>query len=129
MAFYGLNLSLRRNPYRLAAAGGLFAIFGLGVTLVTNNSLASIVGFVIYWFIIDNLIGAFLPRVSAFTPITNATAFANGSDVERLEGSVFADDVELIVSHGWVAAGFILAAWTLLVMVIGGFLFSRRDIA
>ena len=114
---------------RVAAAGALFCIFGMGVTVVTNNSLASIVGFVIYWFIIDNLIGAFLPRVSAFTPITNATAFANGSDVERIEGSVFVDEVETVVSHGWVTAGLILAAWALLTVAGGAVLFSRRDIA
>ena len=114
---------------RIAAAGGLFCVFGLGVTVVTNNSLASIVGFVIYWFIIDNLIAAFLPRVSVLTPITNATAFANGSDVERVEGSVFVEEVETVVSHGWVAAGFILAAWAFLMFATGAFLFARRDIA
>lgn len=114
---------------RLAVAGGLFCVFGLGVTVMTNNSLASIVGFVIYWFIIDNLIAAFLPRVSVLSPITNATAFASGRDVERVEGSVFVEEVQTVVSHGWLTAGLILTAWALLTVTIGAFLFARRDIA
>lgn len=121
--------NVARAILRLAAAGAVFSVFGMAVTLITNNSLASIVGFVIYWFIIDNLIAAFLPKVSVFTPITNATAFANGSDVERVEGSVFVEEVETIVSHGWIAAGLILAAWTALALAGGAFLFGRRDIA
>ncbi|NNF53523.1 MAG: ABC transporter permease subunit [Acidimicrobiales bacterium] len=114
---------------RLAVAGGLFCAFGLGVTVITNNSLASIVGFFIYWFIIENLIGLFLRKVSVYAPITNATAFANRSDVERIEGSAFQEEVDLVVSHGWRAAGLILAGWSLLSIVVGAFMFNRRDIA
>ena len=121
--------NLAKAVLRISAAGALFCAFGIGVTVITNHSLASIVGFVIYWFIIDNLIAVFLPRVSVLTPITNATAFADGSDVERLEGSVFSGDVDTIVSHGWVTAGIILAAWSLLMVVVGAVLFNRRDIA
>lgn len=113
---------------RLAVAGGLFCAFGLGVTVITNNSLASIVGFFIYWFIIENLIGVFLRKISVYAPITNATAFANGSNVERIEGSAFQEDVELVVSHGWQTAGLIMAGWTLLAIVVGAFMFNRRDI-
>ncbi len=114
---------------RLAVAGGLFGAFGMGVTVLTNNSLASIVGFIIYWFIIDSLIGVFLPRLSVFSPITNATAFANGSSVERLSGSVFTGNAETIVSHGPAAAGLILLAWVLGALVLSALVFQQRDIA
>lgn len=115
---------------RSGLAAGLFAIFGLGVTLLVNSSVGAIVGFVIYFFIIENfLLGAFLPRVAAYLPITNTSAFAAGVDVERVEGSVFVEDVQVVVSHGYLTAGLILAGWTLLAAVLAAVVFSRRDIA
>ncbi len=115
---------------RTGFAAGLFAIFGLGVTLLVNSSVGAIVGFVIYFFIIENfLLGAFLPKVAAYLPITNTSAFAAGVDVERVEGSVFTDNVQTVVSHGYVAAGVILAGWTTLAAVLAAVVFRRRDIA
>ncbi len=115
---------------RTGLAAGLFAIFGLGVTLLVNSSVGAIVGFVIYFFIIENfLLGAFLPKVAAYLPITNTSAFAAGVDVERVEGSVFTEDVQTVVSHGYVTAGVILAFWTCLAAVLAALVFRRRDIA
>ena len=98
------------------------------------NSVAvppgAIVGFVIYFFIVENfLLSAFLPKVAAYLPITNTSAFAAGADVERVEGSVFTEDVELVVSHGYVTAGLILAGWTALAAVVAAAVFRRRDVA
>jgi ABC-type transport system involved in multi-copper enzyme maturation permease subunit len=113
---------------RFGLAGGLFSAFGLGVTVITNNSLASIVGFVIYFFIIDQIIGVFLRRVSPYTPVTNTSAFASGTDVERIEGSAFGEQVETVAVHGYIAAGAIVVAYVIGTLVIGAMLFQRRDI-
>lgn len=115
---------------RTGVAAGLFAVFGVGVSLLVNSSVGAIVGFVIYFFIVENfLIAAFLPKVAVYLPITNTTAFASGADVERIEGSAFDVNVEFIVSHSYITAGFILAAWAALAAVVAGVAFSRRDIA
>ncbi len=115
---------------RTGLAAGLFAIFGIGVSLLVNSSVGAIVGFVIYFFIVENfLLSAFLPKVAAYLPITNTSAFAAGIDVERVEGSVFSDNVEFVVSHGYVTAGIILAAWSLLAAGLAGLVFTKRDVA
>jgi ABC-type transport system involved in multi-copper enzyme maturation permease subunit len=114
---------------RTGLAAGLFSIFGMGVTLLIDNSVGSIVGFVIYWFIIENfLVAAFLPRVSPYLPITNADAFASGRDVERISGSVFSDDFELVTVHGYRTAGVILVVWVVVALVTSAVAFVRRDI-
>lgn len=115
---------------RTGLAAGLFAIFGIGVSLLVNSSVGAIVGFMIYFFIVENfLLSAFLPKVAAYLPITNTSAFASGRDVERIEGSAFDVDVELVVSHGYVTAGIILAGWSLLAAVLAAVVFQRRDVA
>ena len=115
---------------RTGVAVGLFAIFGLGVTVVINNSVGSIVGFIIYWFIVESfIISAFLSKVGVYLPITNASAFGSGNDVQRITGSVFSEDgPDLIVSHGYPTAGLILAGWTALGVLLAAVAFSRRDI-
>jgi ABC-type transport system involved in multi-copper enzyme maturation permease subunit len=110
-------------------AAGLFACFGFGVTLLIDNSVGAIVGFVIYWFVVENfLIAAFLPRVSGYMPITNANAFATGVDVERISGSVFSDDFEMVFVHSYLVAGAVLAAWVVAAVVPASIAFTRRDI-
>ena len=90
---------------RTGLAAALFSVFGLGITVLVNNSVGSIVGFVIYWFIVENfLVSAFLPEVAVYLPITNASSFASGADVQRIEGSVFGD-FELIDEHSYLTAG------------------------
>lgn len=114
---------------RTGLAAGLFSCFGFGVTVLINNSVGAIVGFFIYWFIIENfLIAVFLPRVSSYLPITNADAFAAGRDVERLDGDVFQGDVDTIVSHGYLTAGIVLAVWVGVAVASSAALFARRDI-
>jgi len=113
---------------RTGVAAGLFAVFGLAITLLVNNSVGSIVGFVIYWFIIENfLVAAFLPKVAVYLPITNASSFASSRDVERIEGSVFSSD--FISHHAYLTAGVILLVWTAVALVAAGVVFQRRDVA
>lgn len=115
---------------RTGLAVGLFAIFGLGITMLINNSVGSIVGFIIYWFILENfIIAIFLPRVSVYLPITNAGAFGSGNDVEYITGNAFSQDgPDLAVSHGYLLAGAVLAAWVVLGLVLGAVAFTQRDI-
>ncbi len=114
---------------RTGIAAGLFLLFGLGITVLVNNSVGAIVGFVIYWFIVENfLLSAFLPRVAVYLPITNAGSFASGADVERIDGNVFGD-FEIISHHGYRTAGVILAAWTIASVVVAAAVFTRRDVA
>ncbi|MGF1596031.1 MAG: hypothetical protein ACFCVK_03730 [Acidimicrobiales bacterium] len=114
---------------RTGVASGLFCAFGLGTTLLINNSIGSIVGFVIYWFIVENfLITAFLPAVAVYLPIANAASFASGSAVQQISGSVFSE-FDVSDHHGYLLAGVILAAWTLAAVIAAGVAFSRRDIA
>ncbi len=115
---------------RAGVAAGIFSAIGLGITMVLNNSVASIVGFVIYWFIVEPILfGAFLPKIAAYLPNTNAGAFSSGNPVERAEGNVFDGTADFVEVHSWQTAGVILAAWSLVAMLGGGLVFSRRDIA
>ncbi len=116
---------------RTAIASLMFFSIGIGVTILVSSSVGAIVGFVIYWFIGENfLISAFLPKVAVWLPITNASAFGSGQDVEYIEGSVFSgeDGFDLISHHSFQMAGVYLALWTLLFVVAAGFWFSYRDV-
>lgn len=116
---------------RTGVASGVFAMFGLGVTLLLNNSVGSIVGFVIYWFIVENIVlSAFLPRVAVYMPVTNASSFASGAPVERIVGSVFrGGPPDTVVDHNYLVAGAILLGWTVLALILAAIAFRRRDIA
>ncbi len=114
---------------RTALACGLFAVIGIGITLFVWNSVGSIVGFLIYWFIIESfLVSTFLPKVAVWLPITNAASFASGSDVERIEGSVFDGDFDIVSHHGFRTAGVVLAIWAVACGVAGAVRLMRRDI-
>lgn len=115
---------------RTGIASMLFFAIGVAVTLLVSSSVGAIVGFVIYWFIGENfLISAFLPKVAVWLPITNATSFGNGQDVESIDGSVFSENgFDLISHHSYQTAGVYLLLWTLLFVVAAGFWFSYRDI-
>lgn len=114
---------------RTGISGGLFGLLGLGITLAVNSSIASIVGYIIYAVIVDNLLAVFLPSVQQYMPPTNADAVARGADVERLESSVLTDGGGFVVTaHGWPTAFAILAVWGIGAVAISWLLFSRRDI-
>jgi ABC-type transport system involved in multi-copper enzyme maturation permease subunit len=125
-----LWINIAWSVVRLGAASALFCAFGLGITLLVNNSVGAIVGFVIYWFIIENfLLTAFLPEVAVYLPVTNAASFASGADVQRIEGSVFSEDFELIDVHSYLVAGLVLLGWTVVSVIPAAAVFDRRDIA
>lgn len=115
---------------RTGGAAGLFAVFGVSVTLLVNSSVGSIVGFVIYWFIVENLLlSAFLPRIVVYTPVTNATVFAQGTPVQRITGGVFSEGGPTLVDeHSASVAAAILLAWTLVVLAASAVAFRGHDI-
>ena len=116
---------------RTGLAAGLFCAFGLSVTLLLNNSIGAIVGFLIYWFIIERgLVALFLPRLAVWLPVTNAASFGSGSPVQRLVGNAFSDEGPIVVDdHGYLVAGLVLLAWTVLALAAANVAFRRRDIA
>lgn len=115
---------------RTGLAEGLFAAFGLSVTAAVASSLAAIVGFIIYWFIIEGfLLQAFLPKVAVYLPVTNADSFSSSRDVRRIDGSVFSSDgFDTVVHHDYIVAGLILAGWVAVAIVIGTLVFRWRDV-
>ena len=87
-------------------------------------------GFVIYMFIIESiLLSAFLPKVSAYLPVTSAAAFAAGVDVQRVEGSAFSGDAALITVHSYLVAGLLMVGWTAIAVIGSAVVFRRRDVA
>ncbi|MCP5028051.1 MAG: hypothetical protein GY929_17385 [Actinomycetia bacterium] len=116
---------------RTGVAAGLFAALGLAVTLLVNSSVGSIVGFVIYWFIVENIvITLFVPRVAVYLPITNASSFGSGNDVEQVAGNAFSEQgPDLVSHHGYLASGVILVGWVLAALVASAVVFQRRDVA
>jgi ABC-type transport system involved in multi-copper enzyme maturation permease subunit len=114
---------------RSGAASGLFAVLGLGVTALINSSTGSIVGFMIYWLIIEGtLVMLFLPRIAAYLPVINASSFATGSPVERLAGSVLSGESDFVEDHTYLVAGAVLLMWSLVAFAVGALAFHRRDI-
>ncbi len=113
---------------RTGVASALFAVIGIGATFLVWNSIGSIVGFLTYFFILDGIIAAFLRSVAVWLPVTNATSFASGEDVSSIEGSIFADDVELVSHHGYLLAGVVLALWSVMFAGAGAARLIQRDI-
>ena len=115
---------------RTGLAAGLFCAFGVAVTLLLDSSVAAITGFVIYWFIVESfLLSTFLPKVAVWLPVTNASSFGSGADVEHIDGSVFSGDFEIVRHHGYLMAGLVLLVWVAVSVVGAGGVFSRRDVA
>ncbi len=111
---------------RSGLASGLFFLIGLGITTVVNNSIAAIVGFVIYVFVIENLLSAFVGLVGPWLPMVNTTAFSFGTNVTP--ATVFSEAPPSI-HHGPMAAGLITAVYAAVFLVFGFVVFKRRDVA
>ncbi len=114
---------------RSGLAAGIFSALGVGATILVNNSIASIVGFVIYWFVAEPLVGTFLPKWGIYLPIENANALSEGRPAQRIEGDVFGGFFDIVDEHSATVAGLILTGWAVLALIVGGVVFSRRDIA
>lgn len=117
---------------RSGVVGAIFFALGLGLTVLTNNSTASIVGFLIYVFVIElALLQPLLPKYSRWLPMENADAFVARNGVGA--GGFFqgSDDFGSGLPdfhHGWIAAGLLTFAWAMLAFGIGHAVFLRRDV-
>lgn len=112
---------------RSGAAGALFFILGVGLTVLTNSSVASIVGFLIYVFVIEvALIGPLLPKISAWLPVSNSDPFVSGREYEVIPGPF--DDGQPYIHHGYLSAGLLILVWASVFAAIAYVWFSRRDI-
>lgn len=113
---------------RSGISGTLFFLIGLGMTVLINNSIASIVGFLIWVFIIElALIGALLPRWTQWLPVSNSVAFVPGRDFEVFPGP-FDDGFDITTLHGSTEAGIRILVWGVVFIALGMAAFTRRDI-
>ncbi len=117
---------------RSGLTGAIFFALGFGLTVLVNSSVASIVGFLIYVFVIETaLVQPLLPKWSVWLPMTNADAFVSRNGVGQ--GGFF-EGVEILNNqlpnfhHGWIAAGLLLAAWAAVACGAAVMVFNRRDI-
>ncbi len=116
---------------RSGLTGAIFFALGMAVTVITNNSIASIVGFLIYVFVIETaLLSPLLPKVSRWLPMENADAFVsrNGVGGGGLFGGQSFNGLLPDFHHGWIAAGLLLAVWAGTAFAAALVLFNRRDI-
>lgn len=117
---------------RAGLACGIFAIFGIGMTLVAHSSMGAIVAFLIYAFVLEDLILLLLPWIGVWLPLRNASAFGAGADVVVISGNLFSgnpDDMNFDAHHGWVVAGGLLLGWTVASATAGMLMFRRRDMS
>lgn len=113
---------------RSGISGTLFFLIGLGMTVLINSSIASIVGFLIWVFIIElALIGGLLPRWTQWLPVSNSVAFVPGSDFEFFPGP-FDDESGFVTLYGATEAGIRILVWGVVFIALGMAAFTRRDI-
>ncbi|MDH3292937.1 MAG: ABC transporter permease subunit [Acidimicrobiia bacterium] len=110
---------------RSGIASGLFFLLGLGLTVLLNNSTASIIVFMIYAFVIENLLQAFLGWLAPWLPMTNAGSYVSATSVAVID--VFGD-TPAEFHHGYLTAGLITLAYSLVAVIAGFVVFQRRDI-
>jgi ABC-2 type transport system permease protein len=119
-------LSARDAPLDLLGAGdylGLFAkgiaaaalsgAIGVGIGGIVRNQVAAVVGTLIYLLVLEPVIGVLSTDVSAFT-IGGTTGTLSGEPPDDAPGPV--------------AAGLVLAAWALVLGLVGAELEERRDV-
>lgn len=113
---------------RSGVSGTIFFLFGLGLTVIVNSSVASIVGFLIWVFIVEvALIGPLLPNVAAWFPVSNSDSFVAGREYEVFPGP-FDDGFEATLHHSALFSGVIILAWGAAFIALGSLAFWRRDI-
>lgn len=116
---------------RSGITGAIFFALGMAVTVITNNSVGSIVGFLIYVFVVETaLLSPLLPKVSRWMPMENADAFVsrNGVGAGGFVTGVDIDGSGPNFHHSWIQAGSLLAAAAALVYIVALVVFTRRDI-
>ena len=117
---------LAASTVRSGLAAGMFFLLGLGLTVWFNNSLASIISFVGYAFVVEGLLQTFVGWLAPYLPMNNAAAFVSGANVLQID--VFGDS-PTVVQHGYLLAGLLMLVYAAAGLAVGMFAFNRRDIA
>jgi ABC-2 type transport system permease protein len=99
----------------------LSGIIGLGVGLIVRHSAAAISGFLVWWFVIENLLAAFAPvNLSRLLPfVTGYRMLGVPSDFDSTEA------VAAALTRGQNAFAFIV--YTLVTLTVGTVVLYRRD--
>ncbi|MFN0026728.1 MAG: hypothetical protein ACKV2O_06010 [Acidimicrobiales bacterium] len=99
----------------------LSAVIGLGVGMTARHSTGAISGFLVWWFVIENLLSVFAPaKVTRFLPfVTGYRVLGIGSDFDS------AGAIAVALSRSQNALVFTLYAAT--AVTLGAVLLQRRD--
>ena len=99
----------------------LSAVIGLGVGMIARHSTGAISGFLVWWFVIENLLAVFAPaKVSRLLPfVTGYRLLGIGSDFDSAEA------IAVALTRGQNAIAF--TTYTAAAIAIGAVLLHRRD--
>jgi len=99
----------------------LSAVIGLGIGMTARHSTGAISGFLVWWFVIENLLAVFAPAtVTRFLPfVTGYRMLGIGSDFDSDEA------IAVALSRGQNAVAFTL--YTAAAVAVGAVLLQRRD--
>ena len=121
--------NLAMTVLRAGVVAGLFFLIGFGFTVLSNSSVGSIVGFLIYVLIVEStFLNLFLPNVVAWLPMANTTSFTNGSEYVAPASVLAGEPYYGSIHHGYIQSGLVIIAWTALFWVLGLVRFHFRDV-
>jgi ABC-2 type transport system permease protein len=95
------------------AAAALWGALGVGIGVVVRNQVAAIVGLLVWGFVVENLLFAFVPSIGRFAPAHAQDALAGFTTNHLLPAA---------------AGGAILLAWTVAFALAATALAARRDV-
>lgn len=104
-----------------------FFIFGMSLTVLLNSSVASIIAFVIYAFVLENVLTLFVGRIAPWLPMGNADAFSSGRSLRVFSLSNM-DGSTPDGHHSWLVAGIVVLMYAAVSFLAAALVFSRRDV-
>lgn len=108
---------------RMAAGAGLFFVLGTAVSVLTDNALAAIGGFVVYALVVESLLGSAGGSAGLWAVLANSSAFVEGTGVAT---DVFAR-YDQRYHHGGTVAGLVVLGYVAVTAACAASLFHRRD--
>jgi ABC-2 type transport system permease protein len=95
------------------AGAALWGGIGVGVGAIVRSQVAGIIGLLVWGFVIENLLFAFVPSVGRFGPVHAQNGLMGLTDAHTLHAA---------------AGGVVLVAWTAALAAAGVALAARRDV-
>ena len=95
------------------AGSALWGGIGVGVGAIVRSQVGGIIGLLVWGFVIENLLFAFVPSVGRFAPVHAENGLMGLTDTHTLHAA---------------AGGLVLVAWTALLAAVGVTLAARRDV-